>query len=148
MRKIILPPLMLITCLIGMIALYQFFETTPLITSMAKNIGYLFIALGIGLPVWGAQIFKRVETNILPYKSPDKLVTEGPFKFSRNPMYLGMLLVLIGAAVRLGVLESLYFVGLFFAVANWWYIPFEEGKMSKMFGDQFTDYKKQVRRWL
>jgi len=148
MRRIILPPILLITCLIGMIALQQYGETTALITGVAKNLGYLFIALGIGLPVWGAQIFKRVETNILPYKSPDKLVTEGPFKFSRNPMYLGMLLVLIGVGVRLGILESLYFIGVFFAVANWWYIPFEEGKMDKMFGEQFTDYKKQVRRWL
>ncbi len=148
MRKIILPPIMLISCLIGMIALYQYGETTRLVTGTAKNIGYLFIALGIGLPVWGAQIFKRVETNIIPYKSPDKLVTEGPFRFSRNPMYLGMLLVLIGTGVRLGMLESLYFIGLFFAVANWWYIPFEEGKMDTMFGDQFADYKKRVRRWL
>lgn len=148
MRKIILPPIMLLACLIGMIALYKFGSTTAIITGEAKNIGFAFIALGIGLPVWGAQIFKRVETNIIPYKSPDKLVTEGPFQFSRNPMYLGMLLVLLGVAIRLGVLESLVFVGLFFTVANWWYIPFEEGKMMAMFGDQFTEYKQKVRRWI
>lgn len=148
MRKIILPPILLLSCLIGMVALYQYGETTPIITGVLKNVGYLLIALGIALPVWGARIFKRVETNIIPYKSPDKLVTEGPFRFSRNPMYLGMILVLTGTAVRVGALEGLYFVALFFAVANWWYIPFEEGKMSAIFGEQFTDYKKQVRRWL
>lgn len=148
MRKIILPPIMLIICLIGMIALHKYGETTNAVTGALKNFGYLLIALGIALPIWGAQIFKRVETNIIPYKSPDKLVTEGPFRFSRNPMYLGMLLVLIGVSIRLGVMESLYFVALFFAVANWWYIPFEEAKMTTVFGEQFTDYKKRVRRWI
>lgn len=148
MRKIILPPIMLITCLIGMIAFHYYGQTSAVISGPLKNLGYLLIAVGIALPVWGAQIFKRLETNILPYKSPDKLVTEGPFRFSRNPMYLGMLLVLFGTGIRLGALESLYFIALFFAVANWWYIPFEEGKMDKMFGEQFTAYKKQVRRWL
>lgn len=148
MRKIILPPILLLTCLIGMIGLHQYGDTTPIITGTLKNIGYLLIALGIALPVWGAQIFRRVETNIIPYKSPDKLVTEGPFRFSRNPMYLGMVLVLSGTAVLLGILEGLYFVVFFFVVANWWYIPFEETKMEKVFGDQFTNYRKQVRRWL
>ncbi len=148
MRKIILPPILLLSCLIGMIGLHQYYETTPIITGALKNIGYLFIALGIALPVWGAQIFKRVETNIIPYKSPDKIVTEGPFRFSRNPMYLGMVLVLTGTTALLGILEGLYFVIFFFIVANWWYIPFEEMKMEKVFGDQFIDYKKRVRRWL
>lgn len=148
MRKIILPPILLLACLIGMIALKKIGYATPVIASTFKSAGFLIIAVGIALPVWSAQIFKRIETNIIPYKSPDKIVTEGPFKFSRNPMYLGMLLVLVGTAVRLGTAESLVFVVLFYSVANWWYIPFEEVKMKNVFGDQFTDYAERVRRWI
>lgn len=148
MRKIILPPVLLLTCLVAMITLKKLGYATPAVTGTVKTAGFLVIAVGIALPVWSAQIFKRIETNIIPYKSPDKIVTEGPFRFSRNPMYLGMLLVLIGTSIRLGTAESMVFVILFFCVANWWYIPFEEAKMEKVFGDQFTNYAQRVRRWI
>lgn len=148
MRKILLPPLMLTLCLLGMILLHQYRTPTFFLSGEIKNLGYLVILAGIALPLWGAVIFRRRETNIIPYKSPDKMVTEGPFRFSRNPMYLGMLLVLLGAAVRLASLESLLFVLMFFAVANWWYIPFEEDKMRAVFGEEFDAYKSRVRRWI
>ncbi len=148
MRKILVPPLMLILCIIGMILLHRYGSPTIVVTEGARMVGFLLLALGVILPAWGAYIFRRRETNIIPYKSPDKMVMEGPFRFSRNPMYLGMLLVTMGVAVRLGSLESLIFVALFFAVANWWYIPFEEMKMEAVFGEAFDDYKSSVRRWL
>lgn len=148
MRKILVPPLLMILCIIGMILIHEYGSPTLVIPSSIKAFGYLVILVGVALPVWSAYIFRRRETNILPYKSPDKMVTEGPFLFSRNPMYLGMLLVILGIAIRLGSLESLPFVVLFFVVANWWYIPFEETKMKAAFGDAFDDYKGKVRRWL
>lgn len=148
MRKILVPPLMLVLCIVGMILLHKYGTPTILVADSVRSIGYLLLALGIILPAWSAYIFRQRETNIIPYKSPDKMVVEGPFRFSRNPMYLGMLLVTIGVAVRLGSLESLMFVVLFFAVANWWYIPFEEMKMKAVFGEAFDDYKAKVRRWL
>ena len=76
------------------------------------------------------------------------MVTEGPFRFSRNPMYLGMLLIILGAAVKAGFAEGFAFAFVFFLVANFWYIPFEEKNMEDMFGDTFEDYKKTVRRWI
>lgn len=148
MRKILLPPILLLLCIAAMIANSKYGISTETLQGTAKSFGYVFIAIGILLPAWGARIFKKVETNIIPYKSPDKIVTDGPFRFSRNPMYLGMLLVLIGVWVLLGSIENLGFVLLFFIVANWWYIPFEEAKMQAVFGDAFDDYKARVRRWL
>ncbi len=148
MRKILVPPLMMLLCILGMIAYDRFGSPTTAVSGTAVNIGYFLIIVGIALPAWSALIFRRVETNIIPYKSPEKMVTEGPFRFSRNPMYLGMLLVISGVAVRLGNYESLAFVALFFAVANWWYIPFEETKMHAVFGDGFDSYKQSVRRWI
>lgn len=148
MRKILLPPILLIICLSGMLTLKYNFTTTPIGLGVLANASYLLIALGILLPVWGSQVFKRVQTNILPYNDPDKMVTSGPFQFSRNPMYLGMMLILTGTAVKLGFWESFGFVAVFFGVANWWYIPFEEGRMHVAFGDEFIKYKNKVRRWL
>lgn len=148
MRKILVPPLLLILSIFGMIGLDRFGLKTYWLYVPLDNLGYVIIALGVLIPVWAARIFRKRETNIIPYRDPDKIVTEGPFKVSRNPMYLGMLLVLVGVALKLGTLESFAFVLLFFAVANWWYIPFEEERMSEIFGDQFDTYKKNVRRWL
>lgn len=148
MRKILVPPLMMVLCIIGMVLLHRYGSPTQLLTGNVRELGYLCLIIGIALPAWSAQIFRRRETNIIPYKSPDKMVTEGPFRFSRNPMYLGMLLIILGVAIRVGSAESLLFVGLFFAVANWWYIPFEEMKMQKVFGEEFDRYKTRVRRWM
>ncbi len=148
MRKIILPPYLLATCLIGMIALDRLVSPHTFLHGDITYTGYLLALIGIALPIWGAQIFKKRKTNILPYRNPDQIVTEGPFKFSRNPMYLGMLLILLGATVKLGILEGLLFVGLFFTIANWWYIPFEEERMKETFGESFEDYRTRVRRWL
>lgn len=148
MRKILVPPLLLILSIFGMIGLDRFGPKTYWLDVPLDNLGYVIMALGVLIPVWAARIFRKRETNIIPYRDPDKIVTEGPFKVSRNPMYLGMLLVLVGVAIKLGTLESFAFVLLFFAVANWWYIPFEEERMSEIFGDQFDTYKKNVRRWL
>lgn len=148
MRKILLPPVLLLLCIGGMFAAHRMGWVEPRLPAIFDYIGYALVIAGIALPVWSAQIFKRVETNIIPYKSPDKIVTEGPFRFSRNPMYLGMLTVLIGVAGILGAAENYAFALLYFAVANWWYIPFEEMKMHKVFGDAFDDYRTRVRRWL
>ncbi|MCH8347031.1 MAG: isoprenylcysteine carboxylmethyltransferase family protein [Proteobacteria bacterium] len=93
-------------------------------------------------------MFRRHETNIIPYKDPENIVTSGPFRFSRHPMYLGMLLVLVGTTMLYGTVLSLVFPLAFFIIANWWYIPFEESKMADVFGDAFTVYKARVRRWL
>jgi len=153
MRKIILPPVVLLFCVVCIIVSDIFLPGSHSlkqvwISGTLNKFGFIIIALGVFLPVWGAIIFKQVETNLIPYKSPDKMVTKGPFAFTRNPMYLGMLLVLIGMALIYGTYGALLFPALYFAVANWWFIPFEEGKMAAVFGDAFTDYKNKVRRWI
>jgi len=148
MRKILLPPVLLLLCVLAIIGTKYIGTPTYWHGGEWDIVGYSLIGLGILLPVWGARVFKKHETNIIPYKSPDSMVTEGPFKFSRNPMYLGMLMVLIGAATLVGTKLGLIFPVIFFCIANWWYIPFEEMKMQKVFGAKFDEYKADVRRWV
>jgi protein-S-isoprenylcysteine O-methyltransferase Ste14 len=119
-----------------------------LFTGLLKLAGYFLIALGILLPIWGARLFRQHETNIMPYNDPDNIVTNGPFRFSRNPMYLGMILVLFGVATLYATVLSFVFPLIYFGVANWYFIPYEEGRMIVAFGDEFTAYKAKVRRWL
>ena len=149
MRKILLPPVMLALCMIGIITV-NFFDVAVivLLSGPVKFIGYGLISFGIFLSVWGARLFRQHDTNLRPYKDPDNIVTTGPFGFSRNPMYLGMLLVLIGLSVRYSTALSFIFPLAYFYVANSYYIPYEEGRMAKAFGDEFTRYKTKVRRWL
>lgn len=148
MRKIILPPILMFACIIGMIMLKNTLSLTVIPISEYGNIGYILAGLGLALPAWASYTFKQAQTNIMPYNDPDHMVTSGPFRFSRNPMYLGMLLVLFGAFVKIGYWENIVFPVIFFAVANWWYIPFEEQRMKAAFGANFTSYKQKVRRWL
>ncbi|VAV95272.1 Putative protein-S-isoprenylcysteine methyltransferase [hydrothermal vent metagenome] len=149
MRKIILPPIVLALCLIAMVAINYFnVAGQVLFTGPLKLAGYFLIALGIFLPFWGARLFRQHETNIMPYNDPDNIVTKGPFSFSRNPMYLGMLLVLFGVAIIYATSLSFIFPVIYFVIANWYFIPFEEGRMLAAFGDEFTAYKARVRRWV
>ena len=89
-----------------------------------------------------------METEINTFKPPKRLVTDGLFRYSRNPIYLGFTLALLGWAIVLGNLAALDGVLLFFLAAHFWYIPFEEKAMKKEFGTVYEQYKKQVRRWL
>ncbi|PCI49688.1 MAG: hypothetical protein COB49_04645 [Alphaproteobacteria bacterium] len=149
MRKILLPPVMLVLCLIGIVTVNYFdVAVIILLSGPVKFFGYVLIMLGVFLPAWGARTFRQHETNILPYKDPDHIVTTGPFKISRNPMYLGMILVLIGVALLYGTALGFIFPLAYFCVANGYYIPYEEDRMTVVFGDEFTAYKVRVRRWL
>lgn len=149
MRKILLPPVMLVLCLIGIVAV-NFFDIAVivLLSGPLTSFGYVLIVLGIFLPAWGARLFHQHATNLLPYKDPDHMVKTGPFAFSRNPMYLGMLFVLLGVAELYGTALSFVFPLAYFCVANGYYIPYEEGRMAEAFDDEFTTYKAKVRRWL
>ncbi|MGN6829029.1 methyltransferase family protein [Paucibacter sp. M5-1] len=109
--------------------------------------GLGLIALGLGLAQWHARLFRRIGTNINTFGEPDRLTTEGLFRRSRNPMYLGLLIALLGLALTLGSLSPLFGPLSFFALAQCWYIPLEERAMAAKFGAEYARYRQAVRRW-
>jgi protein-S-isoprenylcysteine O-methyltransferase Ste14 len=110
--------------------------------------GIVLMILGLVLANSGAREFRRAKTGFQLNTGGSSLVTSGPFRYSRNPMYLGMLIWLTGLAVLLGSLISFFFPLLIFILANFLLIPPEEKKLQETFGEQFISYRQQVRRWL
>ncbi|MCE3289332.1 MAG: hypothetical protein K0R83_1344, partial [Caulobacter sp.] len=82
------------------------------------------------------------------FDDPDVLVTGGPFRFTRNPMYLGFLLLLAGVALGLGAASPWIVPVVFWLLADRWYIPFEERAMRRTFGEAYEAYARRVRRWV
>jgi protein-S-isoprenylcysteine O-methyltransferase Ste14 len=102
----------------------------------------------VGSAVAGFSTFKRSGTPVRPGAEPLQLVITGPYRFTRNPMYLGLLLFLISVFF---FTQSLYFLAppvVFFLVINFWQIPFEEKLLVDRFGEAYRSYCGRVRRWL
>ncbi len=112
-------------------------------------IGVVLIAMGVAIAVWAVSLFRREGTEINPTsKTNQKLVIAGPFRFTRNPMYLGLVLFSFGIAFVVGSLPMFVVPLAVFATANFVHIPFEEAKMRRQFGPSFDDYTRRTRRWI
>ena len=111
-------------------------------------IAVLLILVGLGFSGAGFFTFKSRGTPVRPGAEPSQLVLSGPYQITRNPMYLGLLLISIGCFFAV---ESLWFVlppMVFFWVINFRLIPFEEQLMKEHFGEEYETYRRRVRRWL
>ena len=111
-------------------------------------IAALFILAGLGFSAAGFFSFRSRGTPVRPGAEPTQLVLSGPYRITRNPMYLGLLLISIGCFLAV---ESLWFVTppvIFFWLINFRLIPFEEQLMKKHFGAEYDAYRQRVRRWL
>lgn len=144
MRRILPPTLFLL--LSGAMAGLGFGIPGPRTQPMIPA-GLLLLVGGLGLASMGSRLFARRKTNIMTFDDPDRLVDEGPFALSRNPMYLGLLLGLVGLALLLGSPWAAVGPVLFFLACERVYIPFEEARMAATFGPAYDRYRSRVRRW-
>jgi protein-S-isoprenylcysteine O-methyltransferase Ste14 len=111
-------------------------------------LGLLLVAAGVGLSSYAAALFGGRKTTKNPYGHPGAFVTDAPYTFTRNPMYVGLAAILFGFAVFFGSPAMLIAPLLFFLVIDRMLIPEEEENMERIFGEQYLDYKRRVRRWL
>ena len=105
---------------------------------------------GVAVALAGVAAFRRVGTTVNPLQ-PEKastLVTSGIYRFTRNPMYLGMLLVLVAWAVMLSNVVAAMILPAFILYMNRFQIGPEEAALTRAFGAPFIEYKSRVRRWL
>ena len=110
--------------------------------------GWVFIVTGMLFSYSGSILFNRLKTNISTFKDPDKLVISGPFRISRNPMYVGMVSTMLGTTLVAATYVGVGFLLLFIMIIATVYIPFEEGRMLAIFGKEYEEYCLKVRRWL
>jgi protein-S-isoprenylcysteine O-methyltransferase Ste14 len=131
-----------------MVVLHWLMPFAVLIPSPWNWTGIILIMAGLGIAGRHARLFFDLGTNIYTFGEPGQMTTKALYARTRNPMYLGMLIALIGLAVVLGTLSP--FIGplVFFALANFWYIPWEERAMAQKFGEAYAEYRRTVRRWL
>ena len=110
--------------------------------------GIILIFFGILIALWSNSILIQKQTSIKPYETPSFFVEFGPFKYSRNPIYLGMVLILLGVDVLLGTLVTFIFPIIFIIIINKLFIPIEENNLHRKFGNKHLEYKKRVRKWI
>tara|TARA_Y100000817_G_scaffold130572_1_gene102361 strand:- start:7394 stop:7792 length:399 start_codon:yes stop_codon:yes gene_type:complete len=112
--------------------------------------GSFMIIIGLVIILSAIILFKKYQTTITPLNPSNatKLITDGIYKFSRNPMYLGLLFVLFGISIILNPTGGLFLIPLFILYLNIFQIVPEENAMVDLFKDEFLEYRKNVRRWI
>ena len=147
MQKLI-PPLFLFICALIMISLHLIFPIQIIIRPPYNYSGIVIFISGLIIAKKTGQLFSKIDTEIHTFKKPDKLVTNGFFQYSRNPIYISFVMILIGLNIVLGSLSPFVIIVIFILVTNFWYIPFEEKRMQEQFGEEYKNYKKAVNRWI
>jgi len=106
------------------------------------------LTAGVALAVWALTIFRKVRTTTIPFGRSSALVTWGPYRFSRNPMYVALTVAYLGEAGILGQVWPLPLLLLTLVYVNGTLIPFEESRLQESFGDAYAQYRASVRRWV
>ncbi|MFW9778231.1 MAG: methyltransferase family protein [Candidatus Heimdallarchaeota archaeon] len=148
MAQQLLPPKLLNLFLVVAVGLHFLFPIIQIIDPPSTLFGFIVISLGIILNFWAFKVLGNNNTTIDFNGKTTRLVTTGPFQISRNPMYLGGVVLSLGIAVTLGSLSTFVFPLALLLILNTYYIPYEEMNLEKEFGDEYREYKRRVRRWI
>lgn len=147
-KRIIYPPIWL---LLGLIAIFVCNEYSPgpRFTGLVGQLsgGFLIIA-GLLLLVNAAGLFNRAGTDLIPFRNVSALVTSGIYRYTRNPMYLGMVAILLGSALAVGASVALLVPVLFAVIIELRFIRPEEAMLRNLFPEQYPAYCERVRRWI
>jgi len=143
----LLPPNFLFIYLLLSIILHFLFPIRNIISSY-RLFGFPLIIAGLVINFWADSLFKKNKTTVKPNEIPTRLIVNGPFSFSRHPMYLGFVSLLLGVSVLLGSFSSFISPILMFITLEKKFIPLEEQQMEKVFGNKYREYQKKVRRWI
>lgn len=115
---------------------------------LLRNIGFSFTVIGFLLGVAAFIEFRKARTTLDPHGSARQLVTSGVYRFTRNPIYLGFLLMVIGLPLNSGFYWGLLVAPFYVTTMNRLVIEREEDYLQKKFKDAYTSYTSRVRRWL
>ena len=108
----------------------------------------LGVAASVYLDLGAMGRFARAGTNVIPFKPTSALVTDGPYRITRNPMYVGMACLYVAIAAATGLIWALVLLPLVLLAVDRLVIAKEEPYLERLFGEPYLDYKRRVRRWL
>lgn len=120
----------------------------PLAHSTERGLGSLATLLGVGIMLSALGLFRAAGTDPKPWKRSTALVTDGVYRWSRNPMYFGMALAYAGVAIWMGSLVALLLLIPLILVIQREVIEREESYLARKFGERYLSYKSAVRRWI
>ena len=147
MNNRIPPPIVTLICGISIYYSKSFFN--QFLNFSNNGISLFLLILGLIVFISAVRSFRKQKTTVNPLKpkQASSLVTSGIFRFSRNPMYLGMLIILLSISFKFNLLGGII-ISLFFIFITKFQIYPEEEAMNELFGDKFTQYSNTTRRWI
>jgi len=142
------PWVFVLTYLLGVV-LERIFHSSisPGAARLSTIAGCLLFALGLVIAGWGQLLFRKANTTTVPGRLSAKLVTSGPYRFTRNPMYVGLIFVYLGEAALLKQIWPVVVLPFMIAYLNWTVIPLEEARLEEVFPSEYEQYRARVRRW-
>lgn len=143
-----LPPAIFLAGLFAQVLIHLAVPVAHLVTGWWRLAGIPPILAGFAIAAASEGRFKRVRTAVNPFGQPSTLVTTGPFAYTRNPMYVGMLVIQVGVAVALGSLTPFLVPPVLGWILSVRFISMEESRLERTFGDDYIEYRGRVRRWL
>lgn len=143
----IYPPHYLILSIV-IILTFDAFTSSYIFGGWIPYLGLIPMFLGIGVSGYAILQFRRAKTNLVPFTESTTLVIQGLYQYTRNPMYLGMELLLIGLAIYTDTPYGWLVVPIFPIIIHNLFIIKEEQQMIDTFGDDYLEYRGQVRRWI
>jgi len=142
------PPLIFLAGLVVGFAVEALLPGVDLPAWLEWGVGGLLVVAGLGLLLWFNTSFSRKGTAVEPWKPTTAIVTTGPYRFTRNPAYLGMALTYVGIALLSSAVWVLLPLPLVLAVIDRGVIAREERYLQRKFGEEYLSYKRTVRRWV
>lgn len=143
-----LPPTYILIAIVLMVALHLVVPAVQVIPGLWKVLGIIPLTLGIAVNIIADNAFSRAGTTVKPFQESTALITTGVYRISRHPMYLGIVLIVLGIAVILGSLTPFVVPPVLAVLLDRNFITVEERMLEQTFGPVWLDYKKSVRRWI
>lgn len=143
-----MPTTYLLISIVVMTVLHSLFPAMRIIPPLWNLLGLVPLALGVIINLVADKAFHKANTTVKPFEESSALITQGVFRASRNPMYLGFVLILIGIAVLMRSLTPYVVVLAFAILIDRMYITVEERMLAEKFGTEWEEYRQSTRRWL
>ena len=143
-----MPTTYLLIAIVVLIALHFLFPGIRIIPPLWNLLGVIPLTLGVTINLVADKAFHKAHTTVKPFEESSVLITNSAFRISRNPMYLGFVLILIGIALLVGTLTPYVVVLAFAILMDRMYIIVEERMLAAKFGAEWEEYKQRTRRWL